>query len=55
VSLNILTHHNNPQRTGANLQETTLTSQNVSSGLFGKLWEYPVRGRIYAQPLYASG
>jgi hypothetical protein len=54
VPLNILTHHNNPQRTGANLQETTLTSQNVSSGLFGKLWEYPVRGRIYAQPLYAS-
>jgi outer membrane protein assembly factor BamB len=52
--INILTHHNNFQRTGANIQETILTTQNVKVGSFGKLWEYPVRGRIYAQPLYAT-
>ncbi|MBI1788414.1 MAG: hypothetical protein HYR60_12805 [Acidobacteria bacterium] len=51
---NILTQHNNPQRTGANTGETRLTTQNVKSGDFGKLWEYPVRGRIYAQPLYVT-
>jgi outer membrane protein assembly factor BamB len=31
-----------------------LTTQNVGSPDFGKLWEYPVRGRIYAQPLYVA-
>lgn len=54
MSINILTHHNDPQRTGANTQEAILTMQNVKSDQFGKLWEYPVRGRIYAQPLYVT-
>lgn len=54
MPINILTHHINSQRTGANTQETTLTEQNVNVKSFGKLWEYPVRGRIYAQPLYAT-
>lgn len=47
----VTTHHLNPQRTGANLQEAFLNRARVSSPDFGKLWEYPVRGRIYAQPL----
>jgi hypothetical protein len=51
---NILTSHLNPQRTGANTQEQVLTTTNVGSTSFGKLWEYPVRGRIYAQPLYVT-
>ena len=54
MAMNILTHHGNSQRTGANTQETVLTHQNVKVGSFGKLWEYPVQGRIYAQPLYAT-
>jgi len=54
MQINILTHHNDPQRTGANTEETILTTQNVKSDHFGKLWEYPVRGRIYAQPLYVT-
>jgi hypothetical protein len=54
VDVNILTHHNNPQRTGANTQEILLTAEKVKSAEFGKLWEYPVRGRIYAQPLYVT-
>ena len=54
MTVNVLTHHNNEQRTGANTQETSLSVKSVQSGLFAKLWEYPVRGRIYAQPLYVS-
>src|SRR4030095_336951 len=52
--INIVTQHSDAQRTGANIQEVVLNHQNVSSKDFGKLWEYPVRGRIYAQPLYIT-
>ncbi len=48
----ILTHHNNNARTGANLHETILKVSNVNVGQFGKLYAYPVDGQIYAQPLY---
>jgi hypothetical protein len=49
----VTTHHLNPQRTGANTDEKSLDHAKVASGNFGKLWEYPVRGDIYAQPLLA--
>jgi hypothetical protein len=52
--INMLTQHTDPQRTGANTRETRLTAQTVAGGEFGKIWEYPVRGRIYAQPLVAG-
>ncbi|MBV8892492.1 MAG: choice-of-anchor D domain-containing protein, partial [Acidobacteria bacterium] len=43
------------RRSGLNLQEIALTTGNTNSRQFGKLFELPVDGRIYAQPLYVAG
>jgi outer membrane protein assembly factor BamB len=54
-TINVTTYHNDNTREGANLQETILTTQNVNSSGFGKLFNFPVDGVIDAQPLYLSG
>jgi hypothetical protein len=54
TTVNVLTRQNNNQHTGQNLQETILTTANVNSGSFGKLFSYPVNGQVYAQPLYVQ-
>ena len=52
---NVLTQHNDLQRSGANPRETVLTTSNVTQSSFGKLFSLPIDGFTYAQPLYASG
>ena len=50
----VLTYHNDNARSGQNLQETILTTTNVNSSTFGKLFTMPVDGIIDAEPLYLS-
>ncbi|HYA22567.1 MAG TPA: PQQ-binding-like beta-propeller repeat protein [Terriglobales bacterium] len=51
----VVTYHNDIARTGRNLQETILTTSNVNSSSFGKLFTMSVDGIIDAEPLYLSG
>ena len=55
AEVQVLTQHNNPQRTGANLEETVLTPVAVASPSFGQLGSYPVQGQVFAQSLFVSG
>ena len=48
------TQHNNSARTGANLNETTLTVAHINNNEFGKLAYRIVDGDIYAQPLIVT-
>ena len=48
----VTTQHYDNNRTDINPRESVLTTGNVGSGIFGKLFTRPVDGHIYAQPLY---
>ena len=51
AQVNVLTQHNDNVRSGANLNETTLTPLNVNPAQFGLLFKRPVDDQIYTQPL----
>jgi len=49
--ISVLTQHNDNTRAGLNSQETVLTTSNVNSQRFGKLYTLTVDDQVYAQPL----
>ena len=50
----VTTYHSDNGRTGQNTQETILTTANVNSTNFGKLFSQALDGYSYGQPLYVS-
>ncbi|HEX4030323.1 MAG TPA: hypothetical protein VHX20_08150 [Terracidiphilus sp.] len=51
AQVNMVMQHNNPDRTGANLQETLLKPGNVNKEHFGMLFKRLVDDQLYTQPL----
>ncbi len=54
AQVNVLTNKMDNSRTGQNISETKLTTSNVNSNMFGKLFAFNVDGYVQAQPLYMS-
>jgi hypothetical protein len=54
ANVDVLSYHNDPLLSGANLQEELLTPANVNAANFGRLFTDRVDGYVYAQPLYKA-
>ena len=55
AQVNVLTQHNDLDRTGANLHETTLNPGNVEVRHFGQLFKHVVDDQVNSQPLIVTG
>ena len=55
AQVSVTTWHYDNLRDGQNTQETILTTSNVNSKTFGKLFSCSVDAGIYGQPLYLPG
>lgn len=53
-NISVLTQHNDNYRSGFNNHETRLTTSNVNSKQFGKLFSLAVDDQIYSQPLVVA-
>ena len=51
----VFTYHNDVSRDGVNAQEYALTTGNVATATFGRLFSCSVDGAVYAQPLWVPG
>ncbi len=51
----VYTYHNDLARDGANTHEFALTTANVNTAQFGKLFSCSTDGAVYAQPLWVAG
>ncbi len=51
LATNITQYHVDSQSTGANLTETQLTPADVNAADFGQLYNTPLDGQVYAEPL----
>ena len=49
--ISVLTQHNDNTRAGLNSRETELTTANVNSAQFGRLFTLTVDDEVYSQPL----
>src|ERR1700722_1094446 len=54
TQVNVLTQHNNDERTGTNLNEVILTPSNVNNKQFGMLFRRVVDDQVYGQRLYVA-
>jgi len=55
AEVNVLTQHNNLDRTGVNPEETILAPSNVNVKHFGMLFKHIVDDQVYGQPLIVTG
>jgi hypothetical protein len=54
AQVDVLTHHNNRERTGVNLHEVDLTPANVNAKQFGMIFKRVLDDQLYTQPLLAT-
>jgi PQQ-like domain len=54
-NIHVLSSRNDTARTGLNPNEKVLSTENVNTASFGKVFSRPVDGAIFAQPLYVGG